>query len=241
MSGVRCCGSEKGIEVSVDEPRGKVLPVYFVADESGSMAPNVADLNEGLISLLDAMQDDSMAASKIRFCVVGFNDTARCYLEPSDLRDVEDMPMLGSSGSTSYAAAFRELRGRIPEDVARLKGEGYDVHRPAVFFLSDGAPNRGDGWKRALGDLTAEEFRERPNLLAFGIGRADPEVIRRVATAPEYGFVTAQGVDTGTAIAEFSQALTRSVVASGGSLGAGDALLQVEKPEGFISLAVDTL
>ena len=182
-----------------------------------------------------------MAAAKIRFCIIGFNESVRCYLEPSDLRQLEDMPELTASGNESYRAAFLELRKRIPSDVIKLKSEGYEVHRPAVFFLSDGFPTLPENWQAALADLKSEDFIERPNILAFGIGEADPEIIRQVATAPQYAFVSAQGVETGTAIAEFSKALTRSVVASGQGLGGGGAQLQIEEPRGFLSLAVDTI
>lgn len=223
------------------EPEGNVLPIYFVADESGSMGGDIHELNTGLVSLLDALQGEAMAASKVRFCVIGFADDARCYLEPSDLRDLEDMPKLSARGSTSYAAAFGLLRDRIPKDIANLKSQNYLVNRPAVFFLTDGAPNSGDGWESAYNDLTGESFGPRPNILAFGIGSADANVIRRVATTDQYAFVTASGVDTGRAIAEFIKALTQSVISSGQALASGDASLPVEQPEGFISLAVDTV
>ncbi len=227
--------------MQVGAPIAKVLPIYFVADESGSMYPHVGELNQGLVSLLDAMQVETMAAAKIRFCIIGFNESVRCYLEPSDLRQLEDMPELTASGNESYRTAFLELRKRIPSDVIKLKSEGYEVHRPAVFFLSDGFPTLPENWQAALADLKSEDFIERPNILAFGIGEADSEIIRQVATAPQYAFVSAQGVETGTAIAEFSKALTRSVVASGQGLVGGAAQLQIEEPKGFVSLAVDTI
>ncbi len=223
------------------EPAGTVLPIYFVADESGSMSPHVGELNSGLTSLLDALQGESMAAAKVRFCVSGFSDDCRCYLEPSDLRAVDQMPRLSSGGSTSFAAAFRALLDRIPGDVARMKSDGYLVNRPAVFLLTDGAPNNGDGWEEPHADLTSPGFAQRPNILAFGIGDADAAVIRRVATRPEYAFIAASGMDTGRAIANFIRALTQSVIQSGQALASGDASLPVEKPEGFISLAVDTV
>lgn len=223
------------------EPAGNVLPIYFVADESGSMARDIHELNAGLVSLLDALQGEAMAAAKVRFCVLGFSDDARCYLEPADLRDLEDMPKLSARGSTSFAAAFRELRARIPVDIAKLKSDRYLVNRPAVFMLTDGVPNPGDGWESAYDDLVTESFLQRPNVLAFGIGQADTETIKRVATRPEYAFISAAGVDTGRAIAEFIKALTQSVISSGQALASGQADLPVEKPEGFISLAVDTV
>lgn len=220
-------------------PAANVLPIYFVADESGSMADDIVGLNSGLVSLLDTLQSEAMAAARVRFCVLGFADKALCYLEPADLRDVEAMPTFTARGSTSYAAVFRELLTRIPSDVARLKGEGYLVNRPAVFMLTDGVPNADDDWQQARAELVADGFELRPNILAFGVGNADGEIIKQVATRPEYAFIAAAGTDTGRAIATFLTALTQSVISSGQALASGQAELPVEKPEGFISLAVD--
>jgi uncharacterized protein YegL len=58
------------------EPKGSILLVYFVADESGSMGRNIDELNEGLASLHDSLQRESFAAAKIRLSVIGFSDTA---------------------------------------------------------------------------------------------------------------------------------------------------------------------
>ncbi|MCX4094636.1 vWA domain-containing protein [Nocardia sp. alder85J] len=223
----------------MSEPLGTVLPVYFVADESGSMYPYIGELNQGLTSLLDALQSESMAAAKVRFCVLGFADTAVCYLEPVDLRGIERMPALSARGSTSFATVFDALTGRIPRDIQALKNDGYLVNRPAVFFLTDGVPNRGDGWEQAHARLTG--FAARPNILAFGIGEADADVIRQVATDSRYAFITAAGTDTGVAISKFITALTQSVINSGQALATGQSSLQVEKPDGFVSLAVDTV
>lgn len=224
------------------EPAGTVLPVYFVADCSGSMsgAP-IAEVNKGMSSLLDALQSESMAASKVRFCIIGFDDSALCHMEPTDLRHIESMPTLSAGGTTSYAAAFGALYQRLPLDVQDLKSQNYLVNRPAVFFLSDGAPNGGDGWEGIHGNLVAPDFRQRPNILSFGIGQADAATIKRVASKPEYAFAVAAGVDTGEAIAKFIEALTKSMITSGLALASGQGSLQIEKPEGYISLAVDTI
>lgn len=229
----------KGV-LAMAGPAGTVLPIYFVADCSGSMGGEpLNEVNKGLTSLLDALQSEAMAAAKVRFAVIGFDDVARCYLEPSDLREIENMPVLQLGGTTSYAAAFAELARRMPLDIASLKGAGYLVNRPAVFFLTDGVPNRGDGWEGAYAGLMSQKW--RPNVLAFGIGDADPGTITQLASAPEYAFAVAQGVDTGHAIAKFVKALTKSVIKSGQALAGGQAALPLEKPEGFISLAVDTI
>jgi uncharacterized protein YegL len=225
----------------MSEPLGNVLPIYFVADESTSMRQDIGELNAGLTSLLDALQSETMAASKVRFCILGFSDDARCYMEPMDLRETEAMPKLKERGSTSFAAAFRELFTRIPKDVAALKSQGYLVNRPAVFFLTDGAPNPGDGWEGPYADLTAPTFGPHPNILAFGIGSVDPVTIKKIATQEKYAFVAAAGIDTGRAITEFIKALTHSVINSGNAIVDGNATLPIEQPKGFISLAVETV
>ena len=117
------------------EPKGSILLVYFVADESGSMGRNIAELNEGLASLHDALQRESFAAARVRLSVIGFSETAFTYLEPADLRSLERMPVLEAQTLTSYAAAFDQLAYRIGVDIPGLKAQGYTVHRPAVFFL----------------------------------------------------------------------------------------------------------
>ena len=75
-------------------PKGSILLVYFVADESGSMGRNIAELNEGLASLHDALQRESFAAARVRLSVIGFSETAFTYLEPADLRLLAGMPVL---------------------------------------------------------------------------------------------------------------------------------------------------
>jgi len=223
----------------MSEPLAAVLPIYFVADESGSMSGVVGELNHGLRSLLDAMATETMAAAKIRFSVIGFSDTAVNRLAMSDLRFVEKMPTLGAYNTTSYVAAFKYLKQQIPADVAALRAAGNQVHRPAVFFLTDGLPNEED-WPSALRELTDSGFREHPNILAFGIGNADPETIVKVATSKDFAYQAAEGADTGRAIAKFCESLTRSIVNSGNALAGGKAELVGERPEGF-RLAADLL
>src|SRR6201998_1472710 len=134
------------------------------------MGRNIAELNEGLTALHDALQREAFAAAKVRFAVIGFSDTAFTYLEPADLRVLQGMPVLTAQSLTSYAAAFDQLTYRIRVDVPSLKAQGYTVHRPAVFFLTDGLPNGNEDWRSVRSNLLAQPA--APNILAFGIGDA---------------------------------------------------------------------
>lgn len=45
---------------------------------------------------------------------------------------------------------FRDLRARIDLDVDGLTVQGFQVFRPAVFFLSNGRPRADDDWRQSL-------------------------------------------------------------------------------------------
>jgi len=218
---------------------GQVLPMYFVGDESHSMAGDpIAAVNQGLIDLRDEVAMHPLIGKKVRFAIITFADTAETRLELSELSEDLVLPTLAPRGrGTSYASAFEALRHTIPADIALLKGSGYQVHRPSVFFLSDGQPtDKAEKWRARLEELKDPGFRERPNVMAFGVGDADPEVIRELASAPRYGFMMASGASTAGAIAEFAASMLGSMVASAERLDRGEQTIEFEKPEGFVQL-----
>lgn len=221
------------------EPRGNILPIYFVADESGSMGPDIQEINNGLQSLLDEIRMNPFAAANVRFSVIGFDNMARLYLSNADMRNVEEMPTLAARMGTYFSTAFDLLNQQIPLDVADLKAEGYRVNRPAVFLLTDGYPMADDLWQDALTDL--RNAPHHPNILTFGIGQADPQVIAQMASQNGYAFQAAQGADTGRMLSEFMASLTQSVISSGASVASGTQTLVTEIPDDFCAITLDTL
>jgi uncharacterized protein YegL len=218
---------------------GQVLPIYFVGDESHSMRGDpIEALNQGLVDLRDEVAKHPLIGKKVRFGIITFADTAQTRLELSELREDLILPQLQTRGrGTSYASAFEALRQTLPADVALLKVNGYQVHRPAVFFLSDGQPTeKEERWRSALAQLRDASFRERPNILAFGVGDAEPGVIAQVANSPRHAFMMREGVSTAGAIAEFAASMLNSMVSSAARLDRGEQTLEFEKPEGFVAL-----
>jgi uncharacterized protein YegL len=218
---------------------GQVLPMYFVGDESHSMSGEpIAAVNQGLVDLRDEVAKHPLIGKKVRFGIITFADTAETRLELSELSEDLVLPMLAPRGrGTSYAAALEALRHTIPADVALLKSSGYQVHRPSVFFLSDGQPtDKAERWRARLDELKDPAFRERPNVLAFGVGDADPAVIRELASSPRYGFMMTSGASTAGAIAEFASSMLNSMVASAERLDRGEQTIEFEKPDGFVTL-----
>lgn len=220
--------------------RGHLLPVYILADESISMRPYTGELNAGLISLHETLRSEPMVAAKVRLSVLGFSDNVVVRMALADLRSEASLPQLEIRGGTSYRAAFQDLLHRIPQDVTTLKQGGYQVHRPAVFFLSDGQPTESK-WRNQHRQLTDKATNGvAPNVIAFGVGEVEARTILQVATQPDFAFVSIPGVNIGAAIAKFFLALTASVVQSGRSLNSANPQLVVERPEGF-HMAIDVI
>ncbi len=218
---------------------GQVLPMYFVGDESHSMAgAPIAALNQGLVDLRDEVAKHPLIGKKVRFGIITFADTAETRLELSELSEDLVLPTLSTRGrGTSYASAFETLRHTIPGDVALLKVSGYQVHRPSVFFLSDGQPTeKEERWRTRLEELKEASFKERPNILAFGVGDADAHVIQELASSPRYAFMMTEGVSTAGAISEFAASMLNSMVSSAERLDRGETTIEFEKPEGFVQL-----
>ena len=62
-----------------------------------------------------------------------------------------------------------------------MKADGHKVHRPAVFFLTDGEPTDDDAaWKQAFSELADPAFQARPNVIPFGVADAQKKVLDQI-------------------------------------------------------------
>lgn len=228
----------------MEEERGILLPVYFVADESLSMEANIGELNDGIASLRDALEREPLAASKVRLSITGFSGSVETRMEMADIREMTRTPTLVTRPTgTSYDSAFRDLLDRIPSDQKKLRAQGYRIHRPVVFFLTDGQPTDGPGWESLVWRLRDPEIlKAYPTIIAFGIGAADAATISKIATKPEFALLAVPGVDMGRVIAEFIRVFVQSVVKSGSALSAGGSTIVVPQPDpSVLRVAADVI
>lgn len=212
-----------------------VLPFYLLCDESLSLSgENIEAINQQLADLHAEIVADPVVSDKAHFGIVAFSDDAATILPLSDLHDVKEIPLLTAGGYTNYEAAFRHMRAQISHDVERLKAAGTRVYRPAVFFISDGEPN-GPDWIAAYDALVDRDFGYRPNIIGFGVGGANRDIIARIGTLAAYQATDEVGV--ASALREFAKSLTSSVVQSASAAAAGRVGLVIpETPKGFVEL-----
>ena len=215
-------GSTSSAGAAKPEGGFQVLPFYIVCDESSSMdGASIAAVNDGIVELFDEISSDPVVDAKVRVGIIAFNDMARVLFPLTQLSDVAQIPICVASGSTSYAAAFRLLKTQIESDVTMLRQEGVSVHRPCVFFMSDGAPNN-ENWRAELDALADPSFAFSPNIVSFGVAGAVQAVIADVARWKSSGagggkkffFMAGDVGSPGPAIKEIIKFIIQTIVAS---------------------------
>jgi uncharacterized protein YegL len=156
--------------------------------------------------------------------------------------------MLSVRGLTSFAEAFRLLRAEIESNVNQLKADGFLVHRPAVFFLSDGEPTDPvDDWQNAFRELT-EGFPMYPNLVPCGVAQANPKTMQQLihpAEGPKrmQMYLMDRGEDAAKAITQIAEILISSMIKSGESIAQGNSGLilpdKSQMPAGVSAYSAD--
>lgn len=207
-----------------------ILPFYVIADVSYSMTQQNSEgkapldaVNTIVPALKDALDAQPILSDKVRFSLIDFSDDARTQIPLCDLSQVETaaIPTLVARGGTSYAAAFQALKAQLDADVRQQKADGNKVHRPAVFFITDGEPSDDEPvWLQAFAELTDPSFKFRPNFIPFGVADAKKEILDHLVYPPGKmrSFVTREGADPAAAIKAIAEKLIGSVIASANSV-----------------------
>lgn len=211
----------------MDHSGAKLLPFYLVVDVSYSMSGDkLASADRMLPSIVDALAKNPILADKVRFGMIAFADSAQVQLPLCDLLDPSlQLPGLSVRGGTSFSAAFRTLKSEIETNVAQLKADQYVVHRPTVWFISDGEPGDAEHeWRSAFADLTGSKM--YPNFIPCGVDMANPKIMGSLihpasGPKPMAMYMMDPGFDPAQAITAMAEVLISSMLASGYSLAGG--------------------
>jgi uncharacterized protein YegL len=175
-----------------------VLPCYVACDVSLSMADHIDELNTGLREFRGAVHADASVTDRVLCSVVGFGETPHVVQSLLPMDDLAELPAPRACAGTNFGPAFTFLRSAIDQDVLALERHRLRVHRPMVFFLSDGQPTDPVTWPAAFAVLTDPTWKRRPHMVAFGVGDADEEALGRIGTYRTY--LGRDGVRMGTAL-----------------------------------------
>jgi uncharacterized protein YegL len=143
-------------------------------------------------------------------------------------------------GGSHYESAFTCLKQTIQTDIAKLRNKGYaNIQRPIVFFISDGEPT-DTNWQAAHAAVADKNWSFSPHIIAFGVGGAQAETIREVATKVDkagknFAYLADDNADPGAVLKEIFKSLLGSIIGSARNADAGGLDLPVAGP-GFIKL-----
>ncbi|SFW63436.1 vWA domain-containing protein [Amycolatopsis australiensis] len=194
-----------------------VLPCYVACDVSLSMADHIDELNTGLREFRGAVHADASVADRVLCSVIGFGEEPLAVHGLYLAGEVAELPPPGPCAGTNFGPVFTYLRTRIDSDVHLLETHRVRVHRPMVFFLSDGQPTDPVTWPAAFAALTDPTWRNCPRVVTFGVGDADEGALGRIGTYRSY--LSRDGVRLGTAlIASVMHVLSTSGPPPGGTL-----------------------
>ena len=227
----------------MDNFRHRFLPFYLVVDVSYSMeGEKLAAADRILPAVVDALAQNPILVDIIKFGLIDFSDEARVQLPLCDVLDpMLTLPSLSSRGGTSYTAALNTIVTELEGAVASLTSQGFVVHRPVVWFISDGEPSDDEEmWQRALSRL--RELSEAPNFIPCAVDGADLNLMASLASRARGAksmpiFAMDRGFDAGRAIAGLAEVLISSILHSGSYPRSGDSAevlpKSLELPDGL--------
>jgi uncharacterized protein YegL len=175
-----------------------VLPCYVACDVSLSMADHMEELNTGLREFRGAVHADASVADRVFCSVVAFGERPHVVQSLLPMDDLAELPEPRPCAGTNFGPLFTFLRSAIDRDVLALERHRLQVHRPLVFFLSDGQPTDPVTWPSAFASLADPSWPRCPRVVTFGLGDADQEALGRIGTFRTY--LSRDGIHMGTAL-----------------------------------------
>jgi len=203
----------------------RVLPFYFCIDTSASMKGATIDsFYKSLAKTHYLIASDPIINNQVRIGIISFSDSAEVLLPLSKMTDVVDLPGLAVKGGTNYGSAFACLKQTIQDDITALKAENnVEVIRPIALFVSGSTPTDTE-WRTAHAAIADKNWPFSPHIIAIGVGEAQTETIREVATnvgksGTQFAYLADDNADLGAVLIEIFRSIIGSLI--GAQIGPG--------------------
>ena len=226
----------------VQDPRvNTALPVYIAIDESIADPAYETALNGALQSLIAQLAGSPAVVGALRMAIVGYAADVIVRMPMTAIGVGSYVPAVSTRPGTCINGLFEHLLAAVPDDVVRLKDHGLSVNRPTLYLLAANPVSDDDTWPASHAQLTDRSaFRFAPNIVACGIGAADPALVRSVASIPGMGFAAPPDMPISDAVARYAAFLARAVSKLGFAHTTGRSDAVVEPPAGFRRVAEST-
>ncbi len=156
------------------------LPVYILADRSGSMdgEPIVA-VNQGMGFLKSELESDPRAVDMAWVSVISFGGDATLDVPLTEVMAFYP-PTLYANGSTPLGAALRLLNQSIDNDLTLATAQHTGDYKPLVFLFTDGEPT--DEWQGPAQEVKHRATAKTANIIAIGCGpQVNESTLRQIS------------------------------------------------------------
>jgi uncharacterized protein YegL len=220
---------------SWDEPLpARVVPVYVVIDESVADRGYFDILNSGMQRLPSELSGYPETSGAIRLAAIGYGSDVALRMPLRMISAESTVPGFSHHDSGSLGRLFEYLRGRIPEDVERLKSQGLTLGRPTLHLLCGAPVNQDLGWEGVHHQLTDRtSFSYAPNVIACGVDGASPAAVRRIAPQPGSAWVAPAGLPMTEATSHYLAFLRSTIIGLVRAHAASSTEMGGDGPEGF--------
>ena len=173
-----------GIEIAEGQ---EVMPFYLILDQSLSMSGDLGTLRQAVEQLIAELRSDAETDDTALLGVISFGSSAQVTIPLSRLSSIGTVPQLTSLGGTNFSAAWHAYDQAFRADKKAIRAKNGQIHRPCVFFLTDGAPGDRHQFRNVfLSTQGKDATKGWPYVVAYGFRDAPADVLKDIAY-PDFG------------------------------------------------------
>lgn len=153
----------------------------LVLDKSGSMdGTPIEELNNGIISFLSEIQNDSLLSGRLEVCMIEFDDEVNVTHQPSLAEDI-DFKKIEVGGTTAMVDAVREAIKVVEDRKAFYKSTSTAYKLPWIILLTDGAPDKNQDVQGLANEIEQLTKGQKFMFLPIGVAGADMDVLNQIS------------------------------------------------------------
>ena len=177
-----------GDKIPMPEDGDPKCAVVVLLDNSGSMdGEPIAQLNAGLTTFWQALQDDPLAARRCEVAIITFGGSVRVTQDFVSASNVPQLAALAASGQTPMGAAIVRAVEMVSQRKEQYRASGVAQYRPWIFMLTDGQPT--DDVSAVIPRVHQGDAAKSFLFFAVGCYGADMQMLKAIAppsTPPAY-------------------------------------------------------